>query len=90
MLILNIQDSSSFSLTHQKRELRAHMALVMRSEEPIASYSMSSREILRVNRLTQKENQRLNAGWDLKIRALETRGPSKYQNSLRSDHPLVS
>ena len=44
------------------------MALVMRQEELRAksSYGMSYKKILRINRLTYKENQRLNAGQDLK------------------------
>ena len=44
------------------------MALVTRQEELRAksSYGMSSNKILRTNRLIQKENQRLNAGQDLK------------------------
>ena len=51
---------------NKKQELRAHMALVTRQEEPRAksSYSMSSNKILRINRLIYKENQRLNAGQD--------------------------
>ena len=51
-----------------KIELRAHMALVTRQEElrTKTSYGISSRKILRINRLIKKENQRLNAGQDLK------------------------
>ena len=44
------------------------MALFTSSKELRAksSYGMSSNKILRINRLISKENQRLNAGQDLK------------------------
>ena len=64
---LSVEEQPDF-LALLKRELRAHMALVTRSEEPRAksSYVMSSSRILRINRLLSKESQRLNAGRDLK------------------------
>ena len=44
---------STQSLHYTKQELRAHMALVTRSEEPRAksSYDMSTDKILRINSL---------------------------------------
>ena len=51
-----------------KQELRAHMALVTRSEEPRAhsKIQMSSSKIQRIDRLIKKRNKRFNAGRDLK------------------------
>ena len=46
------------------------MVLVTRPEELRAksTYGISSNKILRINRLIQKENQRLNTGRDLKLK----------------------